>query len=65
MVIWLYEPDGMLNKTTYVLKNRLHQESFLNQDSFLNRAFLNQECTVLKEYFYYYLVAERSESLRV
>ena len=37
---------SFLNQTTYVLKNRLLQQSFLNRDSFLNRAFLNQELTV-------------------
>ena len=34
---------------THVLKNRLHLQSFLNQDSFLNRAFLNRDSTVLHE----------------
>ena len=38
----------MLNQTTYVLKNRLYQQSFLNQDSFLNQAFLNRDSTVMR-----------------
>ena len=38
---------SFLNQTTYVLKNRLLQQSFLKQDSFLNRAFLNRNSTVL------------------
>ena len=46
MVILASEPDAMLNQTTYVLENRLYQQSFLNRDSFLNRAFLNQDSTV-------------------
>ena len=29
----------------------MHQQSSLNRDSFLNRAFLNRECTVLPEKF--------------
>ena len=33
---------SFLNQATYVLKNWLHQQSFLNRDS-----FLNQESTVL------------------
>ena len=40
---------SFLNQTTYVLKNRLHQQSSLNRDSFLNWALLNRECTVLVE----------------
>ena len=40
---------SFLNQTTYVLKNRLHLQSSLNRDSFLNWAFLNRECTVLVE----------------
>ena len=44
--------DHLLNETTYILKNRLHQQSFLNRhfflnwDSFLNRSFLNRDFTV-------------------
>ena len=33
------------NQTTYLLKNQLWQQIFLNWDSFLNRAFLNQDWT--------------------
>jgi hypothetical protein len=37
---------SFLNQTTYVLKNQLLQQSFLNRDSFLNPAFLDQVSTV-------------------
>ena len=42
----VYNQAWLILQTTYVLKNRLSQQSFLNRDSFLNRAFLNRECTV-------------------
>ena len=33
-----------------IVKNRLYQQSFLNWDSFLNRAFLNWDSTVIKKW---------------